>query len=225
MKKINSTFCAVLVLLICVLYLPRIACASPAKGRQGGQEKLKAIRTQAVLALKKERDARQKVEADYAKLRGAYKSMEARVNGLNKELYAKKQECEKLRKNLNSLNKENYALRTENEKLRPLIPTVDGLKKDIAALYQELATAYTQLKLYDMAMETYKKAIAYNPKNSAAYYNLGLLYQYAKRDPNKSIECFKQYLKLEPRARDKDEVRKLIQLLEEGNKEEYVSSE
>ena len=63
-------------------------------------------------------------------------------------------------------------------------------------------------------MDSYEKALRNNPYNADAHYNLGLLYEKTKSDPDKAIEHYQEYLKLSPDANDRDEVLGWIQRLQ-----------
>lgn len=54
-----------------------------------------------------------------------------------------------------------------------------------------------------------KKSVKINPKNSGAYKSMGLYY-YKKKNKSKARKAFKRYLKLRPKAQDKDFIKMYI---------------
>ena len=73
--------------------------------------------------------------------------------------------------------------------------------------------AYTQANLYDEAIEAYEKSLTFDQNNAEAHYNLGLLYDKVKTDPEKAVLHYKKYLELKPDAEDKEEIETWIQQL------------
>ncbi|MCX5697205.1 MAG: tetratricopeptide repeat protein [Candidatus Omnitrophica bacterium] len=72
--------------------------------------------------------------------------------------------------------------------------------------HYNLAVAFTQAKLYDEAIDAYKKSLEYNPANPEAHYNLGLLLANVKGQTEEAVEHYRKYLQLKPDAEDKEEV-------------------
>lgn len=89
------------------------------------------------------------------------------------------------------------------EKLRS---SEETLQKERALYNYNLAVGYTQAKLYDEAVAAYEKSLTFNPDNAEAHYNLGVLYQNVKADPDKAAQHYRRYLELKPDAEDKEEV-------------------
>ncbi len=87
------------------------------------------------------------------------------------------------------------------------------LQKERALYYHNLAVNYTMSKLYDAAIEAYKKSLTFNPDNADGHYNLGLLYENFKNDPKMAVLHYGKYLEFNPDATDKEEVMELIQKL------------
>lgn len=138
------------------------------------------------------------------------------------ELYTKNQNLEEAKqdaKNLGSvaenLNNERRVLKKMNEQLKQdMVLLEDNMRKEKAALYEELGTAYVQSKLYDLAIDTYEKSVKLEPNKAEVYYNLGLLYKHSQSDGKKAISNFKKYLQLNPKAKNKKEVEYFIAMLQ-----------
>ncbi|MCX5665631.1 MAG: tetratricopeptide repeat protein [Candidatus Omnitrophica bacterium] len=81
------------------------------------------------------------------------------------------------------------------------------------ALYEELGTAYTKAGLYDQAIEAYKNSLVCDPNNADIHYYLGLLYQKSNKDVEKAVFHFKRYLYLKPDAKNREDVRYLIEMV------------
>ena len=91
--------------------------------------------------------------------------------------------------------------------------------KEKASYYYNLAVAYTKAKLHDKAIKAYSKSVEINPNNSEAHYNLGLLYEKVKNKPEEAVVHYKKYLKIQPQAKDKEEVMEWIKKLEIGGRQ------
>lgn len=119
-----------------------------------------------------------------------------------------------IKTNCQSLNQENLMLKKENEESQQEIVLLqDTLKDERARLYQELGTAYTQGRLFDLAIEAYLKSLDFNPRNAQVHYNLGLLYKHSQDNTKKALYHLKKYLQFSPEAKNKKEVEYLIRLL------------
>jgi len=129
-----------------------------------------------------------------------------------------KLEVDNENKNSKKLDKEKQKtqkLKDENLGLKKKILLIEEARNnDMASLYQELGTAYTLAKLFGQAIDAYTKALSLNPNNAEVNYNLGLLYQHSRGDAKKALHHFKKYLRLEPEAKNKEEVEYLIEMLE-----------
>jgi len=109
------------------------------------------------------------------------------------------------------MTKENTS---QNEKLakqkkelqNKLIALETRLKKEKAQYFYNLGVAYAKAELYDEAVEAYEKSLALQDNNPDAHYNLGLIYDSYRQDPDNAILHFQKYLELRPDADDKDEV-------------------
>jgi tetratricopeptide (TPR) repeat protein len=85
-----------------------------------------------------------------------------------------------------------------------------ALKNERQTYYYNLGVAYAHARFFDKAIDAYEKAISFDPTNADAHYNLGLLYENFKLEPEKSIIYYEKYLELVPDAKDRDEVSKWI---------------
>ena len=80
-------------------------------------------------------------------------------------------------------------------------------------LYEELGNAYTQAKVFGLAIQAYEKSLEFNPGSPQVHYNLGLLYQHYKNDAKKSLYHLKKSLRLNPLAENKKEIEYLIDII------------
>ena len=90
----------------------------------------------------------------------------------------------------------------------------DSLAKERGLYHYNLGVAYAQAKLYDEAVEAYEKSISYNPDNAEAHYNLAVLYENMKDDPDGAAIQYRIYLELRPDAEDREHVEAIIDKLE-----------
>lgn len=124
-------------------------------------------------------------------------------------------QVEKLRKQL---------ARTKIEQRKALTQEINDLTQKVKALeagrqqeqsrYQyNLGVVYAQVQRYDEAIEAYQKSLDLNPNNADAHYNLGLLYERVKGEPDKAVWHYGKYLESNPHAEDRGEVQGVIDRL------------
>jgi tetratricopeptide (TPR) repeat protein len=157
-----------------------------------------------------------------AKLQEEKKTLQKKVENFQKSMEEnerKLNECqvelEKLKKTSGEIlqNKEEQLIK-ENENLRKKISSLEAtLKKERALYHYNLGVAYTKANLFKEAIESYQKCLEFDPKMAEAHYNLGLLYEDFKKDPEVAILHYQKYLELNPDAEDKEEVKKWIDRL------------
>lgn len=88
-------------------------------------------------------------------------------------------------------------------------------EQHVAGVYQELGTAYLKARLFDPAIDAYHRALQLDPENAQVHYYLGLLYQFARHDAERSATYLEKSLVLNPGMDPNKwkEVKGLIQLL------------
>ncbi|MFH1442361.1 MAG: tetratricopeptide repeat protein [Candidatus Omnitrophota bacterium] len=178
-------------------------------------EERKLLQEENVRLRTKNKDLEEKLEA--------LKNINSRLEQKAKEFYIKVKDCGENNRELDNLNslldkliKERKFLKNENGQLSNDIARLkDTVKKEEAQLYEELGTAYTQAKLYDDAIEAYEKSLSFDRRNADVYYYLGLLYKHSKNNDKKAISNLKQYLKYKPGAKNRDEIKYLIDMLKD----------
>ena len=192
------------------------------------QENLDSVKAEA----EQVRQEKEKLQADAISYIGVNTNLQREKEEVDKKLQAalgiiasKEQELEesakklkeagkKLAKHASAQNGKLEGAQQEKEALAAKVNLLEGTLKKERALYNyNLAVAYTQAKLYDEAVDAYNKSLEYNPDNAEAYYNLGLLYENFKGDPDFAIRCYEKYLKLQPEAMDREEVQGWIDRL------------
>ena len=150
-------------------------------------------------------------------------SLNAQLETKAKEMYLKAEDEEEARRSLSGLqnmvdqiNQERIVLKKTNEELEQRAASSENsLKVEGGRLYQELGTAYTKAKLFDLAIEAYLAALKFNPNNAEVHYNLGLLYKHYKDDSKKAVYHLEKYLQLSSDTANKKEVEYLIKMLGE----------
>lgn len=91
--------------------------------------------------------------------------------------------------------------------------SVNDSAMEKAALYEELAAAYTKAGMFDEAIGAYRNSLISNPNNADIHYYLGLLYQKSNKDVEKAVFHFKKYLYLKPDAKNREDVKYLIEMV------------
>ena len=69
----------------------------------------------------------------------------------------------------------------------------------IALTYASKADLFYEQEKYEEAVEAYKKAICYNPKNADIYYDIGCIYRDTLNKPEQALECFRKVLEFDPK--------------------------
>jgi tetratricopeptide (TPR) repeat protein len=136
-----------------------------------------------------------------------------------------KNEARQLRQLLESQEESNSQLKDDVERLAEKLKNEIGANrqdiealstaktKESAQLYEYLATAYVYAQLYKQAVWALEKSLEYNKDNPRVYYYLGLLYQYAYEDSEKSVAFLKLYLKSQPKGIYADKAKGIIDIL------------
>ena len=151
-------------------------------------------------ALKSQQDIEKTIKASEVVL----EAVRAKFEGLLKEVELNKAELSK-----------RDELVKQMEYLKKKMISLDAtLKKERVLYHYNLGVAYSQAKLYDEAVEEYEKSLQYNSLNADAHYNLGLLFENIKMDPQRAIEHYRKYLEIKPDTADKEEVAGWITKLE-----------
>lgn len=105
-------------------------------------------------------------------------------------------------------------------------PAVDLYQKALrldpknANVRTDMAIAYFNLRLTDIAIREVRQAIKDNPEHAYAYFNLGVFLWRGKGDYQGSLEAFQKYLKLEPQGVLAQEANSNIQELQKLIKKE-----
>jgi len=135
-----------------------------------------------------------------------------------------KREKEQLFFRIDKLKDQNTQLEREIRMLKSRLKPVKELKQKLSLAYEDLGTAYANVKKYNMAIDAYEESLNYDFQNPRAHYNLGILYQHSQNETEKAIYHLKLYLKLNPKARDGKEVGYLIKTLSQIVDEERFTT-
>lgn len=114
-----------------------------------------------------------------------------------------------------SVNKRFAVAKNENARMKRELVPVKKLKAKLAISYQQLGTAYAQLKRYDLAIDAYNKSLKYNFNNPVVHCNVGLLYEHSHTRAQRAIYHLNKYLEMDPDASDKNEITFIIKRLSE----------
>ena len=85
---------------------------------------------------------------------------------------------------------------------------------DHAEAHSCLGTAYANKGQFDKAILEIEEAIRQKPNYPNAYKNLGLIYLNYKKDIQKALYCFNEFLRLDPQNREAEKTRKTIEELQ-----------
>lgn len=182
--------------------------------------------------IEKEKDKLQKDALAFIELNTKLKEekdqLQESVVNAQKMVETKESELERLNYRLKTLEaKASKDISVEKEALdkqrRDLTDKIIGLekllKKERALYNYNLGVAYSRVKSYDEAIESFEKALKIDPDMADAHYNLGLLYENVERDQDKAVGHYRRYLKLVPDSLDRDEIQASIMRLSEPERE------
>ncbi len=79
--------------------------------------------------------------------------------------------------------------------------------------HYNLGVVHTQTKEFEAAVKEFKKALAFNPRNAKAHFNLGIIYDDYFRDPESARYHYLNFLELDPLSDDADSVREWLNTL------------
>ena len=151
-------------------------------------------------------------------------NLEAQAEEAEKAIAANESDLEELRQKLKKAGKKIARTKHLNsegsaEERGELADKIEALEKILnnerGVYHYNLAVAYTQAKLYDEAIEAYKRALDFDSNNADAHYNLGLLYEKSKSDPYTAVFHYGKYIELKPGADDREDVELWIKKLSE----------
>jgi len=148
-----------------------------------------------------------------------------RVHQENRELYQRVRYVEKLEATQGQLIAENAQYREEVEVLKAKFKeSVPGLAKasrvsqkmmrENASMHYNLGTIFLQNKMFREAIKEYERVLELRPNDPDTHYNLGILYDDYRKDREKALYHFQQYLAVNPKSPDARKVERYILSLE-----------
>ena len=155
------------------------------------------------------------------KLRDENKFLKQELGPLKENLESKSRLLEKLKTDIKVVEEELVLAKnseaTNQAKLKELKQSVIGLQESLDKERNDfcynLGVAYTKARMYDEAIMEYEKALALDPDNAEANYNLGIIYHNVKKDQDKAVVHYRRYLEILPDSEDAGEVESWIREL------------
>lgn len=96
--------------------------------------------------------------------------------------------------------------------------TKNRLASEAERFHYNLGVVYTQNKDFDNAVTEFKTALAYNPKNAQAHYNLGIIFDDYFKDKENARYHYRTFLDLQPTSDDAEAVREWLANLDKSHK-------
>lgn len=149
-------------------------------------------------------DDKKTLEAQLTETQGLVEQKIAEMQEVNEQLKVLKK---KFDQDSFQLTGKKESLVQENEALKGKVQEMTvTLRREKALYYYNLGVAYARAQLFEDAIASYQKSLALNSSNPEAHYNLGLLYDSLKRDPEVAALHYQKYLEFAPQADDREEV-------------------
>lgn len=108
---------------------------------------------------------------------------------------------------------ENSLTERENEinslKINLAQKVLEGTKKEIDSIY-DVALLNIKSGMYDEALRNFNKILELDGNNAEAHYNIALIYEEVKNDPEAAIQHYQKYCQLKPNAEDLYEIKAKI---------------
>lgn len=198
-------------------------CQPPSAGTDAAsgpdRERMTSAEQQLMVSYYEENAELKKQNQDLEKKIAELTRVSGQLEKKAKEFYLNAQEKDSLKRDADSLNKMLEALKKENagleDKNRQLAEKVVLLENNLGLAYKEAGTAYAQAKLFDLAIDSYNKAMSFIPGDAELHYNAGILYKHSYGNNKKALHHLKKYLNLNPNAKNRKEVEYLIKMLSE----------
>lgn len=105
-------------------------------------------------------------------------------------------------------------IQAEQSKDTQLSDKTNLLETRLKDLSLEAGFLYKKTRDYGKAVVVFEKYLEFDPNNAQVHYELGLLYDKNKKDPERAILHYKKYLELSPQAPNIKEVENSIKRLE-----------
>jgi tetratricopeptide (TPR) repeat protein len=150
-----------------------------------------------------------KLKSDFTALSRLYDQLQAKAE----DLYLQAEDASRvpsLEKAIGSLTKERKLLKEQIARQQSQIAAFNMVK---AGLMRDVASAYMQGKIFDLAINYYDNSLKLDPRSADAHYKLGLIYKYSRDNNKKALYHFKKYLELTPNAKNRKEVEYLVDML------------
>lgn len=150
-----------------------------------------------------------KLKSDFTALSRLYDQLQAKAE----DLYLQAEDASRvpsLEKAIGSLTKERKLLKEQIARQQSQIAAFNMVK---AGLMRDVASAYMQGKIFDLAINYYDNSLKLDPRSADAHYKLGLIYKYSRDNTKKALYHFKKYLELTPNAKNRKEVEYLVDML------------
>ncbi len=138
------------------------------------------------------------------------------LNKLRIEVARLRKEKEEAAARLNEgLKKQKQAYDTRVLSLEAaLAKAQDRLRQESERYHYNLGVVHTQNKEFDSAVSEFKTALAHNPRNAQAYYNLGIIFDDYFKDKENARYNYRRFLELEPNSDDAESVKEWLADLE-----------
>jgi len=151
-----------------------------------------------------------KLQNDNETLQKNLKAFQQTISEKENDLRLLKSQLEETR---GELKKSGNYVNTAEKAQQGLLLLQKHIKQERAVYSYNLGVAYTGSGYYDEAIEAYQRSLELDPSNADAHYNLAVVYDTFRQDPEKAVEHYSKYLEIKPDAPEAGDIRAAIERL------------
>jgi tetratricopeptide (TPR) repeat protein len=148
--------------------------------------------------------------------------LNAELERSSKEFFIRANALKERTDNSRSLSDALMKIKGDHEALRKehtrVVGELKALRKSLdterASLYREAGVVYTRAEFFTEAIDVYLESLKFDADDPLTYYYLGILYS-KTGEQGRAAHYLRQYLQMEPKAQNREEVLYIISLIEQ----------
>jgi hypothetical protein len=150
-------------------------------------------------ALRDQKKLSQEIQAKEKEFQKALKQKDEAIRELTVELHKSRENENRLKA---ELKKSGEKKEKPQKEFREWNAKVQELSQDAATAHYNLGVLYMRSGQHKNAVAEFKYALATNPSDASAHYNLAVILDAFLGDPKGAVEHYEAYMRLQPKAED-----------------------